>query len=265
MYNFPNMKNKIRLTIIVSIFAVTLLTCVSFAEQFEMNFMPPSLTKGIGKEKSSGEKLWTNSINTIKIINAGKTMLYTEEKGQGIWGNDKKEVSWISTGFFNLDGKDLSPNQIKVIYKDKEGKTVRTLEKFYDSETKKVMVRDNGKTKYFDYKNDIVDKEGLRLALPNYPFESGKKSMEFYLLTHEPTLYKFTAKFLGKDQVKLGSGIVNCFKLELIPDLGAANIFGAFIPKTYFWVNENAPHEFIKYEGLESGLGTPYISIESDK
>ncbi len=256
--------------VIIAVLWIATLSTFACASIDVMDHFPPAKVKGQAFQKSTGEKLWTNTITTSKTESNGKKLLYVEEKGEGLWGGEKKWRTWTSTSFFNMDGDKITPNQVKVVFKDMGGVTTRTLEKYYYPSTKKIMCRDskdNGKAKYFEYTSDTFDKEELRIALPNYDFDSGKKNFEFHLLTHEPSLYKFNAKLLGTETVKLkDKGLeVECYKFELIPDLGAANIFGSFIPKTYFWLDAAVPHQFIKYEGLESGLGTPYIEIEAVK
>jgi len=47
--------------------------------------------------------------------------------------------------------------------------------------------------------------------------------------------------------------------------MGAINLFSSFFPKTYFWVSAAEPREIIRYEGLESALGTPYITLDISK
>ena len=51
--------------------------------------------------------------------------------------------------------------------------------------------------------------------------------------------------------------------MELILDLGLLNLLTKyFLPKTYMWFTVKEPHTWVKYEGLESGLGSPYVMME---
>jgi hypothetical protein len=214
-------------------------------------------------EKSSGKALWRSEVKSRKTANEkGEPFLLIEEDGAGAYGKEGKYQIWHSAAYFQITGTKLMPYQVKQIYKDPSGRITRTAEKYYDQGKKEVRCNINGSLKNIEFKSDLVDKELLGTVLINYPLD--RPSMVFHLLTHEPTLYKITMKYLGNETVNVGSKQFECYKLQMIPDLGALNILGAFVPKTYFWYTLSEPRRFVRYEGLESGLGTPYIVLEAD-
>jgi hypothetical protein len=211
------------------------------------------------KDKASGQPLWTSRVNTRKMTNAkGEPFLYIEDNGSGIYGKDKTAKSWKTVTYVRISGDNLVPYSVKQTVKDSAGKVVFTLEKSYNAAAKKVYCTVNGQPKSFNFQSDLLDKEMLGQVLMNYPLD--KPEITFNFLTHEPAQYKMTLKYLGAE-VMNGA---NCYKLEMIPDLGALNLLGAFVPKTYFWYKKALPHDFVRYEGLESGLGTPYIVMEAN-
>ncbi len=85
------------------------------------------------------------------------------------------------------------------------------------------------------------------------------------MLTDEPAFYNMTLVNKGVEPVDVGGKTIDCYKIQMIPDLGFLGIFAPFVPKTYFWYRVASPHDFIRYEGLESGLNTPYIVMQSQK
>ncbi len=211
------------------------------------------------REKSNGKHLWESTIKMQIMKHEGQSYLYIEENGEGTYNNNYR--IWRTQSYFYFEDSRLIPYQVKSVLKDKSGKIVETIEKFYDRENKEITCKINHKIESFEFKEDIVDKENLGICLGNYPFEE-KRDFVFHLLTHEPTLYKITLKYRGQETVTVEDKEYECHKIEMIPDLGLLNIFGAFVPKTYFWYETKAPHEFVKYEGLESGLGTPYVIMD---
>jgi hypothetical protein len=48
----------------------------------------------------------------------------------------------------------------------------------------------------------------------------------------------------------------------MIPHLGMLNVIRPFLQKTYFWFTVAAPNNWIRYQGLESGPGTPEVVME---
>ncbi len=253
------MKALTKISIFLLFCFVLSLTSV-LAQSISVKQVDEGLQPTEAREKDSGQHLWQSKLNIRSISHEGRAFLYLEDIGSGIYGKDKQDLTWHTTSYILKEGDKLIPYQVKVIFRDKQGKVVRKLEKYYDSKTKKVIcLSDDGERK-FDLKPDLVDKEILGIILRNYPFENTKE-IKFHLLTHEPTMYKITMKNKGREMI---DG-VDCYKLEMIPDLGALSIFGAFVPKTYFWYSVEEPREFVRYEGLESGLGTPYIILEPPK
>jgi len=249
------------------IFFCLLLICfffssISSAEVFQIERMRRGREGLEARDKASGEDLWQSVIEIQKIKHEGDPYLYIREEGAGIYGKDKKYKSWVSEAYYLYQDGRAIPYQTKLVYKDREGKTLQTITKIYDPEAKKAICRINGDEKRFDLADDLIDKELLGTALQNYSFDE-KRDVEFHLLTNEPTLYKITVKYRGTDKIKVAGKEIECHKLQMIPDLGLLNVFGAFVPKTYFWYKIDPPHDYVRYEGLESGLGTPYIILES--
>jgi hypothetical protein len=237
---------------------------ISQAEVFQFKYMRKGKEVLKARDKGSGKPLWQSVFQSQKTEHKGKSFLYLKEEGSGIYGKDKKFKSWIAEAYYRLEGTRAVPYQTKLVYKDQKGKTLQTVTKYYDPEKKKAICSINGKEKEFKFTEDLVDKEILGTALQNYPFEE-KRDVVFHLLTNEPTLYKITVKYRGKEKIKVEGEEILCHKVQMIPDLGLLNVFGAFVPKTYFWYKATPPYDFVRYEGLESGLGTPYIVLESSE
>lgn len=234
------------------------LTSLCFAEIIKITDPGLGTAKLAAKDKASGSPLWKNSTAVQKTASNGKNFIVITDIGSGIYGKDKKYKTWRSEAFYYYDGERAIPYQTNLVYKDQSGRTVSSISKYYDQKTRKVLCKYDGREKTYTFYDDLVDKELLGVSLANYPFED-KRDLELHLLTNEPTLYKITMKYKGTETA---SG-KECYKLEMVIDLGALNIFGAFVPKTYFWYTVQKPHKFVKYEGLESGLGTPYIVLEA--
>lgn len=245
--------------------SISLLICLVFngsiaAEIIKVEKIDEGVKVTEAREKSSGKKLWQSKLSISQIDFDGQPFVYLEDIGQGKYGPGKNEVTWHTTSYIRRVGDQLVPYQVKVIFRDKQGKVIKKLEKHYNSEAKKVICLSKDGERKFDFKPDLIDREIFGIVLRNFPFED-KEGVELHLLTHEPIMYKISMKNKGKELVEG----VECYKLEMAPDLGALSIFGAFVPKTYFWYTVEEPRQFVRYEGLESGLGTPYIILEPQK
>ena len=245
--------------VIVALCVLVMAGSLAYGEVFKLDNLALNKARGIKtSDKSSGKALWTSRTTSKKIVDKGQTFLYITDDGAGIFGKDKTYKTWHSDAYYKLAGNLAIPYDGKLVYKDKDGTVVMTIKKDYYPADTKAVVTINSQPKEFVMRSDLIDKELVGTALANYPFDN-PRDFVFYMLTNEPTVYKMTLKYRGVEKI---NG-VDSYKLEMIPDLGALGIFGAFVPKTYFWYTTSAPHEFVRYEGLESGLGTPYIVMES--
>lgn len=248
--------------LVLSFFIFSLVAGMVDAEVFEVKEMREITIKVAAKDKASGENRWQSTLKTQKIKYQGKPFIYIEENGAGLYGNDEKLKEWKAEGYFHWDGTQLIPYSVKETMWDSEGNLVRNNEKFYDQEKGKVFCKVDDEEKEFDFKSDLIDRQIIGICLMNYPFEE-KREFDFHLLTSIPSQYKMTMKHKGIETIEVGGEMIECHKLQMEPDLGGAlNLINVFVPDTYFWYTVSSPHRFVRYEGLETGLGTPYVIME---
>ena len=151
-----------------------------------------------------------------------------------------------------------------------QGKLLKVEILQYDDEDKNIYFRREDKVnnkiekQIFKFENDVVDKYILGLAIQGYDFQR-KQDFAFHYLSDEPKIYSNTLIYRDQEKVTVPAGEFDCHKVELTVNLGALGFVGAFLPKIYFWYSDSKPAEWIKYEGLESGLGTPYVLMQLDK
>ena len=241
-------------------FVLFFIAGICAGEQFKIDYFKDSVKRFEAKDASSGKLKWRAEAITRKTDRNGQTVIVYSEKGAGIYGNSGEYKYWTSDSLYLLNNKTLIPVGGRLVFKDKNGARAQTLEKKYDQQSKKVTVTVSGKVSQFDFAGDLLDKDILPIGVMNYPFDE-KRDFVFNFLTNDPSVYRMTLKYLGIENVTIGAKTYECHKLQMIPDLGLANIIGAFVPKTYFWCTVSFPHTIMKYEGLESGLNTPYLDI----
>jgi hypothetical protein len=241
-----------------------------WAERFKMPDLPQaSTTKVVALDKGSGAFLW-QSISTNEVGNeGGKVFIRVTQNGSGRYGGSKEPIDWKIVGYYYADPYIRPYYSKKEIY-SKSGKLLKADTFNYQYADKKIYFtrenKINNKTaqQTFKFEDDMIDKYILGTAILSYPFDK-KRDFNFHYLSDEPKVYSLTLHYRGKEVVTVPAGTFECHKLEMTVDLGLLGIVGAFIPKTYFWYSSGGsiecgePIEWVKYEGLESGLGTPYI------
>jgi len=212
-------------------------------------------------EKSSGKPLWQATVETIR----DKDLIKIIETGRGIYGKDAQNIKWVTTGYYYLTPH-LRPYQKNKAVRDSAGKLLYEESFFFDEKNQKIFYEKNlvsGKTekKELPFKEGTLDRLSMGLALSHFPYAADKE-VKFPLLTGAPQVLEVTIAYRGIVFIQTGAGEFYCHRLELIPNLGVLSIFQTFVPKTFFWYDQKPPHDFIKYDGLESGLGTPHIILE---
>ncbi|MFA5104578.1 MAG: hypothetical protein WC527_05330 [Candidatus Margulisiibacteriota bacterium] len=250
--------------LLVPAFAISMIALATSCVAAALKTLPIELGKAkiVAYDKSTGNARWQSNLSTIKTSFSGKPYYYTEENGKGNFGSNNAYKTWKTMGYYQIIAGETVPYEVKQTMKDVSGNTVTTLDKSYNLKEGKIICSINNSTKMFDFNKNTIDKDLIGKVLANFPFEAGT-DVNFYLLTHEPSLYNITMKSRGQETITINGKSVDCYKIEMIPDLGALSLLGAFVPKTYFWYTVSAPHKFRRYEGLESGLGTPVIVMES--
>jgi hypothetical protein len=253
------MKKLILLTIVCFAFAHT-----AYSEIFKITAIneKPAEIKTI--EKDSGKYVWRcKNFDTTYKANGHNYLVITED-GEGQYGNDKKFKTWHEQTIYLYENETIVPQNSILEFRDRSGVIISSMQTTYDQDKRKVYCKLLNDKKEFDLKDGILDKNGLGLALMSYPFDR-KADLVFPMLTDEPAFYYMTLVNKGIEPVDVGGKPVDCYKLQMIPDLGFLGIFAPFVPKTYFWYRAAPPHDFIRYEGMESGLNTPYIVMQVEK
>lgn len=241
--------------------ALLMVSAASYAEVFRVSEISFKAKDIKAYNKDDGKYLWQSVSRSQTMEADGKVVLKITEDSKGLWGN-KNERTWKVENYYSYSGDRVIPDHSSVTFYDPSGKVAEKQEKRYSQKDGKVHCLKNDEKKEFDFEDDLIDKELLGTCLMNYPY-GRKDDFEFHMMTNEPAHYKMTMVNKGIDKIKVNGKEFECYKLQMVPDLGFLGIFAPFVPKTYFWYQKQAPHDFVRYEGLESGLNTPYIVMEA--
>ena len=190
-------------------------------------------------------------------------------KGKGINSPFTEETTWEAVSTWKTEAE-FQPIDAVTTYRDMSGEVIMTEKKTFDSQSgvsvfeRFYVQKDNKLIEQFETRSGALILEGIVLALRTLPF-STQESVTTNLLTNEPELYKVEFEQKGVETIKTPQGEIECYKVELIPKLGLLGVFKVFFPKTHFWLTVEAPHRWVRYEGLENGLGTPEVVMEVTK
>ena len=201
------------------------------------------------KDKATGNILEESIITIYEKSENGQAIVHLDRSG--IF-NDKEFSSYISSSSFLYTENKLIPIEISQTYKDKNGKIVKTINRNYDLDQKKAIYMTNGDKKELKFEENLVDPEIFLIFLMNYPFEQ-RQNLSFHIISPMITVQKVCIEYKGVDVLNIGDQNIDCYKLQMMPDLGFMGVMAKFMPSTYFWVTVSDPHVFVRYEGPESG------------
>jgi hypothetical protein len=246
--------------------SILLLVCIAFAGAafagtFKIMSVYEKPTEIKAYEKDSGKYLWqcTDTFTTFEAD--GQLFIRFTEDGEGQYGSDKKYRTWKAESIYLYENETIIPRSTKIEFKDKDGVVVGLLKTVFDPKEGTVKCKLLNDKKEFEFKEGLIDKDALGVAFMNYSNDI-KKEFVFPMLTNEPSFYNMTLVDKGIEALTVNGATVECYKFQMVPDLGFLGIFAPFVPKTYFWYRAEFPHKFVRYEGLESGLNTPYIVMK---
>jgi hypothetical protein len=252
-------------------FATIFLTCILTAPFPARPMSVPQMSK---KEEGSfvtsykeGGMRWKATWSTEEYIEDGERRVRVALKAEGITSPFSRDMRWEEVSVWRAAAA-FTPLKAATVFRDMKGKLVMT---------EKITVDEAGGTVTFarrDYEGDgtadetyetdrnILIVEGLVLALRSLPFGTGE-TVKAQFLTNEPELYNVEFKQRGIEKINTPDGEAECYKVELVPKLGALNVFKVFFPKTYLWFTVAPPHRWVRYEGLENSRDSPEVVMEA--
>jgi hypothetical protein len=230
---------------------------------------PPAVPTDSGAivvySKGGGTVQWTANWTMAPGERDGRKVVRFTEQGQGRISTFPKDVKWSLEAVWSADNS-FQPLDFEKTITGPDGSPLLTERKYFDTSMGSVRFTrqfsdGRSETKSLSAPADTLAVEGIAGVLRFLPFE-GVPSFPVHLLSNEPKVYNVTLEARGKERVKTRAGEFECYKIEVVPHLGALNLFRAFFPKTFFWFTVAPPHFWVRFEGPENGPGTPLIVME---
>jgi len=217
--------------------------------------------------KKSGKVIWQASWSVMKTNKDGKEIVRITEQGSGKYNDSPQNINWVMETSLIPGNNPLILETIRIAH-DPGNNEIWRRNKIFDYRNRKLIAEqlEYGKLKKrktshlpatVTFTSDV-----LAILLRGYNFET-PTPFDFYIFSSEAKLFRIQAQVVGTEIVQVPAGEFECYKMELILDLGIANLVTKYIlPKTYMWFTKKSPHYWVKFEGLESGIGSPHVVME---
>ena len=114
-------------------------------------------------------------------------------------------------------------------------------------------------TKTYDLTDQTFPLQAIAFYFQNL-IDNKIKEDSFVMINPDGENYKMNTKVSYKPETLTVQGKkISCYKIEMKVDLG---LISAFVPSLNCWYRATKPHTFVRYQGLEKGLGSPNIIQE---
>jgi len=259
------MNRRAFLTILFIIFAHSL----SFAQELSC----PAVSNnehGVYRTilKKSKQVIWQAEWSAHReAAKEGPGVIRINETGYGKYNDAQEPMSWKMEFNFTAETPPRVLNATRAVISE-DGRESRKNSKELDYENRKLIFREFTeeklvKDKTLDFPNSrVYPADALAILLRGYDFDKGRP-LKFHVFSNKGKLYEIKIKAVKTEEVEVPFGVFQGYKLEFILSEGLlSKVIGYFLPKTYIWYSVEEPHIWLKYEGLESGLGSPYVTME---
>ena len=236
------------------------------AEPFKVPPIIPNEKGTIVTEYKDGGLRWKADWKTDIYIENGETKFKLVIKAKGLTSPFRKDKTWRSVSIWKAEDEFI-PLESETRITDLRGNLIMIdKKKFNHKKNTAVFEREDLELntylrKQYDITSDTLIVEGIVYALRTLPFGTDGTT-KAKILSNEPELYNVEFKEKGIEKIKTKDGEIECYKVEVVPKLGVLGVFKVLFPKTYFWFTVEPPHRWVRYEGLENGVGTPEVVME---
>src|SRR5215471_2175508 len=165
---------------------------------------------------------WTAEWTMEPARENGRAAVHFTEVGRGQYSGFTGQVSWKIDALWAADGA-LQPLRSEKTVRDTNGRVIDTERKTFDPAKGSVRFERQGggqpESRLFSVPADTLEPEGIAGILRFLPFDH-MHSETMHLFTNEPHLYEMKVELRGRERVKTPSGEYECYKIELVPQLG---------------------------------------------
>jgi hypothetical protein len=195
--------------------------------------------------------------------------IYTiTEKMHGVYSGFDGRISWVAKTDFERTKDAVKPLNMDQRIFDASGKPIAVVKQYFNYSDKIVtctyedLVKKTFSKKEFAFSGNIINR--LLQGLCGQKFiEQGQVSKKMQVISPEPAIYDFELKKVDEEDIELNGRKIKAYKLCFDPMLGIFNFIKVFLPRSYVWHSAEPIFEWLKYDGLESGVNSPQVEIIS--
>ena len=190
--------------------------------------------KGSIQVSGSGKaQRWTAEWTMEPATENGLPAVHFTEVGRGQYSGYNEPVSWTIDAVWSSN-QVFRPLRFEKTIKNSSGRVIGTERKTFDPAKESVdfeRKREGHATesKHLATPVDTLAAEGIVGIMRFLPFDHWRPT-KVHLFSNEPRLYEMKIEMRGREHVTTPAGAFDCYKIELVPELGALNLVKGLFP-----------------------------------
>jgi hypothetical protein len=236
-----------------------------------LRLLPPALIgpyergEYIARDARTHEELWRTRWVVERVTANGRDLVHVREDGAGRRGRPEPTQWTVSMEVDLTNGnerfsavreiRDLSERPLEtqrrtISYKAGSG-SVTTID--HDKHAEQSVT--------FSVDDQSIPTELLSTQLRALADAPGRH-MRFRLITRDGKAVPMAARIVGHETVTTPAGAFDCYKTELTVS-GLQGVVGQLVlPAMHMWHSVDPPHVWVKYQGLDGGVGSRRVVME---
>jgi hypothetical protein len=219
----------------------------------------------VARDAHTQEELWRTRW-VIERANNGRDMVYrVREDGAGRRGRPEP-TRWTVTMEVDLAQGSEAFSAVREI-RDVSDRPLETMRRAlsYKARTGTVTIVDHTKnaesSESFTVEETSIPVELLPMQLRALS-DAPERRMRFHLLTREGKSVPMAARIVGQETISTPAGDFAAYKTELSVT-GVRGLLGQLVlPAMYMWHRVDPPHAWLRYRGLDGGIGSREVVME---
>jgi len=219
----------------------------------------------VARDARTKEELWRTRWVIEQATNGAGPVYRVREEGAGRRGRPEP-TRWTVTMEVNLAPGDEAFSAVREI-RDSSDRPLETMRRAltYKAGTGTVTIVDHAKnaerSESFAVDAASIPVELLPMQLRALS-DAPDHRMRFQLVTREGKSVPMAARIVGQETISTPAGDFPAYKTELAVT-GVRGVLGQLVlPAMYMWHRVDPPHAWLRYQGLDGGIGSREVVME---
>ncbi len=210
------------------------------------------------------QKLWQARVHIAEKL--GETVVF--ERGEGLYHGADEPVVWENKLRFHSEDPGRLLSASRTIFSSDGQRVLKSIQRDYDPTTKTLTLTidqnelaDDLTTRTWEGIERFATSGSLPFLIQHRLREGGAIDEPITLITSKAKSYSVRPTVEGHERIVVPEGVFDCVKVTLNPAGTFLKFLAPLFPEIAFWYTQD-DFQFVKYEGLEHGMGSARVVMQ---